>query len=98
MEVKDFVGKIVVSPSTKKKYILTAITSPEIRAKTVELNSCGYPSHYVWKTINSDPFADGRLVFEDESLGKKFKEVYDQYCHSKDAYLEEYGYWMRCGY
>jgi hypothetical protein len=95
MNKKDYIGKVVISTKTKTRYILTEITSPEIRAKTIELNSSGYPSHYVWKTINGDPFSNGYLIFEDETLNEKFKKTYDEYCHSEDAYWEEYGYWMR---
>ena len=94
MTLNDFIGKVVISTQTKRRYILTEITAPEIRAKTIELNH-GSPSHYAWKTINGDPFTNKYLVFEDEILNEKFKKSYDEYCHSEDAYWEEYGYWMR---
>ena len=95
MEIKDFIGKVVVSTKTKTRYILTGVTSPEISAKTVDVNSSGYPSNYVWETINGDPFTNGYLVFEDATLNEPFKKAYNEYCRSEDARLEEWIYWMR---
>ena len=74
---------------------MTKITSPLIWVKTVKLNEYGCPSHYQFQTINGDPFTNGVLVFEDASLSEPFKKVYGEYCRSKDAYWEDYGYWMR---
>ena len=65
MDFKEFIGKVVVSTQTKTRYILTEITSPEIRARTIEPNTSGYPSHYAWESINGDPFRNGYLTFED---------------------------------
>ena len=95
MEIKEFIGKIVVSASTKERYILTKITSPYIEVKTEKLNEYGGRSCYRFETINGDPFERGVLIFEDASLAVPFKNAYYEYCHSKDAYWEEYGYWMR---
>ena len=95
MDFKNFIGKAIISTSTKTRYILTKVTAPEICAKTEKPNSSGYPSHYVWETINGDPFTNGHLVFENSSLNEPFKKAYEEYCRSQDAYWEEYGYWMR---
>lgn len=93
--IKDFIGKVVIGTESKTRYVLTKVTSPYIEVKTEKLNEYGCPSHYQFETINGDPFTNGVLVFEDVSLTEPFKKVYNEYCHSKDAYWEEYGYWMR---
>ena len=95
MVLKDFIGKVVVSTISKRRFVLTKITSPEIRARTEKPNSNGIHENYSWPTINGDPFINGKLVFEDETLNEPFKKVYEEYCHSQDAYWEEYGYWLR---
>ena len=95
MNIKDFLGKVVFSSKTKTRYILTEITASYIVAKKENNNSSGHPSHYMWKTINGDPITNGTLVFEDSSFIEPFKKAYMDYCHSQDAYWEEYGYWMR---
>ena len=94
MELKDFIGKVVVSTSTKKRYVLTAITAPEIKVRTEKPNRMGYYEHYCWETINSDPITSGILVFEDASLTEPFKEAYEAYSHTEDARWENYGYWL----
>ena len=95
MEIKDFIGKIVINTKTKERYLLTEVTSPYIEVKTEKLNEYGCRSCYRFETINGDPFTDGVLVFENASLAEPFKKSYYEYCHSEDAYWEEYGYWMR---
>ena len=95
MEIKEFIGKIVMNIMTKERCVLTRVTSPYIEVKTVKLNEYGCPSCYRFETINGDPFERGVLIFEDVSLAVPFKNAYYEYCHSKDTYWEEYGYWMR---
>ena len=95
MELKEFVGKVVIRASDGKRLFITKITSPEIKAQTVEKDGRGQYCCYVWPTINGDPFTNGFLAFEDASLTEPFKEAYDAYCRTKDAYWEEYGYWLR---
>ena len=95
MEIKEFIGKIVINAKTKERYILSSVTSPCIEVKTVKLNECGCPSCYRFETINGDPFERGVLIFEDVSLAAPFKKAYEEYSHSEDARWEEYGYWMR---
>lgn len=95
MELKEFIGKVVISTKTKQKFYLKKITSPEIGVVTMTPDNDGHYTHYIWKTINGDPFSNGSLVFEDASLLEPFRKAYDAYCRSKDAYWEEYGYWMR---
>ncbi len=95
MELKDFIGKTVIRTSDKKRFFITSITSPEIKAQTVKPEANGHHYCYCWKTINGDPFTNGKLVFEDTGLLEPFKKAYSAYCRTKDAYWEEYGYWMR---
>ena len=95
MELKDFIGKIVIRASDKKRLFITEITAPKIQAQTVEKDSFGHHTCYGWETINGDPTTNGYLIFEDESLTEPFKKAYDAYCRTEDAYWENYGYWMR---
>ena len=95
MELEQFIGKIVISTSTKKRYIIDKITSPYVGVRSEKPDSGGYPSHYRFDCINGDPITNGSLVFEDQSLTEHFKAAYNSYCHSKDAYYEEAGFWMR---
>ena len=95
MELKEFIGKIVIRASDKKRLFITEITAPKIQAQTVEKDSFGHHTCYGWETINGDPITNGYLVFEDESLTEPFKKAYDAYCRTEDAYWENYGYYMR---
>ncbi len=95
MEIKDFIGKTVIRASDKKRLFITAITSPEIKAQTVEPEANGHHFCYCWKTINGDPISNGYLVFEDARLLEPFKKAYSAYCRTKDAFWEEYGFWLR---
>ena len=95
MELKSFIGKIVISANSKTRYVLTEITAPKITVRTEKPDQCGYYSTYYWETINGDPISNGYLVFEEQSLTEPFKEAYEKYSRSKDAYYEEIGYWMR---
>jgi hypothetical protein len=95
MTIKDFIGKIVISAKTKRRYTIYEITSPYIIVKSEKPDSSGYHSHYRFDCINGDPITNGDLIFEDEALVESFKRTYNDYCHSKDAYYEEIGFWMR---
>ena len=98
MVLKDFIDKVVISTDTRERYLLTKIHSSYIQVRTEKPGSSGYPSHDVWETINGDPFKRGLLVFEDESLAKPFRELYDEYTRTEDAYWESYGYWLHKSY
>lgn len=91
MELKDFIGKVVVSNYTKRKFKISNITAPTIEAYCIDPNERGC---YSWPTISGDPFTNGDLAFEDETLLEPFKAAYNAYCRTEDAYWEEYGYWM----
>ena len=95
MELKQFIGKIVISTSTKNRYRLHRITAPYIEVASEQPNSSGYPSHYRFDCVNGDPITNGNLVFEDQSLSEPFKKAYSAYCRSMDGYWEDYGYRMR---
>lgn len=95
MELKDFVGKVVVSAKTKRRFYLKEITAPKIGVVTIAPDSRGLYTRYWWGTINGDPFSTGALVFEDAALLEPFKAAYTAYCRTEEAYWEEYGYWMR---
>ena len=95
MELKDFIGKVVINVESKKRYVLQKITSPCIEVTAAETDGRGYRASYSWPTINGDPISTGVLVFEDASLTELFKAAYAAYCHTRDAYYEEMGYWLR---
>ena len=95
MELKDFIGKVVISTTSNVRYVLTEITAPEIAVRTEKPNDRGGYSCYCWETINGDPISRGCLKFEDESLTGPFKAAYSTYCRTQDAYWETYGYYMR---
>jgi len=95
MELKDFIGKVVVAPHNGERFLIDAITAAEIRVATVKLGSYGQPRHYAYETINGDPFSRGTLVFEDASFLEPFKAAYDAYCRTEDAYWETYEYYMQ---
>ena len=95
MELKDFIGKVVISVKSGRRFELSSITAPEIEARTEKPDRFGHHACYCWETINGDPISNGILVFEDESLTEPFKKAYDAYCRTEDAYWENYGYWMR---
>ena len=95
MELKDFIGKVVVSAASGRRFILKEITAPEIGVVSVEPNAQGYRINYAYRTTNSDPFTDGILLFEDASLLEPFQAAYNAYCRTEDAYWEIYEYYMR---
>ena len=92
MEFRKYIGKVVVSTTTQKRYVLTKVTAAEICVETTEVNSSGYTEHYLWETFNGDPFAIGQLVFEDESLNEPFKQEYAAYTKSEKGRWESYHY------
>ena len=94
MELKDFIGKVVISTDTKKRFILSEITAPKISARAEQLNSLGYPSYYFWETIHGDPISRGILIFEDAALTEPFKAAFETYSRTEDARWERYFYWM----
>ena len=95
MKVHDFIGEVVTSPRTNKRYVLTEITSPYITAREEKPDSNGCYKHYRFDTINGDPITNGSLTFENSALNEMFIKTFDEYSRSRDAYWEEYGYWMR---
>ena len=95
MELKDFIGKVVICAATKQRFVLRRITSPCIEVTATENDARGYCASYSWPTINGDPISTGALIFEDASLTEPFKVAYSAHCHTRDAYYEEIGYWMR---
>ena len=95
MKIKDFIGKVVIGTASKRRYVITEITSPYITARVEKPDSGGHYTFYRWGTINGDPITNGTLVFENGALNESFKRAFDEYSRTEDAYWEEYGYWMR---
>lgn len=95
MDLKEFIGKVVIKENTKTRFFLREITAPCIGITSVEPERNGYHISYSYRTINGDPFSLGYLRFEDPSLQEQFVAAYDAYCRTEDAYWEDYEYWMR---
>ena len=95
MELKSFVGKVVISAEPKRRYVIRRITAFSIEGSAVEKDARGYHASYCWSTINGDPISNGVLTFEDTALTEPFKKAYEAYSHTEDAYWENVGYWMR---
>ncbi len=95
VELHAFVGQVVISSATHRRFLFNKITAPEICVVTEVPGTSGYPEHYVFSTINGDPISTGVLVFENRALTEPFKEAFEAYGHTQDAYWENYGYWMR---
>jgi hypothetical protein len=95
VELCSFVDKVVISSVTNRRFLIKKITAPEIHVVTEVPGTSGYPEHYVYGTINGDPISAGLLVFENQALTEPFKEAFEAYSHTQDAYWENYGYWMR---
>lgn len=97
MELKDFIGKVVVGVPSNKRYILSKITAAWIVAREEKGDAQGHCASYRWDTVNGDPISTGALVFEDAALTEPFKAAYDAHSHTEEAYWENYEYWMRRG-
>lgn len=95
MELKDFIGKVVIGTAPKRRYVLRRITAPCIEASTVDKDAQGNCASYAWLCIDGDPISNGVLLFEDESLTEPFKQAFEAYSNTEAAYWENYGYWMR---
>ena len=95
MELKNFIGKVVISMATKRRYLLTQITAPYIVATVEQADVCGNRASYHWDAVNGDPISTGALVFEETALKKPFQVAYEAYCRSQEGRWEEYGYWLR---
>lgn len=91
INIQDFIGKTVINAQSRKRYVLSEITSPYIAVKDADGRS------YRYLTVNGDPIKNVVLVFEDAALTEPFKAAYEAYCNTKAAYFEEVGYWMRQG-
>ena len=94
MELKDFIGKVVIGTKTNTRYVLTKIHAAYITVGTVKLNVYGTRDSYLFKTENGDPFSNGVLRFEDGALADLFKQAYNEYCHSEYGRAEAYLYWV----
>ena len=93
MELKDFIGKVVIGKENRWRYTLYRIDAVEIAAQALPPHS----GCYVWRT-GTGPYdnaiARGTLEFEDPSLYEPFKALYESYIHSEAGRLESYTYYM----
>ena len=97
MKIRDFIGKVVISSGSGRRYVLKEITSPEIKVWAEHPNERGHRECYSFRTVNGDPISRGALIFEDASLTEAFKAAYSAHCQTRDAYYEEMEYWMHRG-
>ena len=90
MNINEFVGKVVVSTESKRRFVLTNITAIEITAREENLNERGVYDTYSWGTANSNPVSRGQLVFEDTSLTEAFIKAFETYSNSAKGRWERY--------
>ena len=95
MELKNFIGKTVISTNSNKRYMISKINSPYIAVLDETPDARGNRACYHFTTINGDPFSRGTLIFEDSSLKAPFIAAYDAYCRTQTARYEEMHYWSR---
>ena len=95
MELNKFIGKVVISTASKRRYVLCRITAPYFVVTVEQGDAQGHCASYRWDTVNGDPISTGALVFEDAALTEPFKAAYDAHSHTEEAYWENYEYWMR---
>ena len=88
--MNEFVGKVVVSTESKKRFVLTSITAVEMTARAEKLNDRGFYDTCSWSTVNSNPVSQGKLVFEDASLTEAFIKAFEAYCNSAEGRWEQY--------
>ena len=96
MELKKFIGKVVQSIISKRRFVLTEITATVIRARGEKPNSRGRYDNYSWDTINGNPFSLGHLVFEEASLTEAFIKAFENYCNSLKGRWERYEHFYMC--
>lgn len=95
MELNSFIGKVVISTKTKKRFVLYRISAPSIVVQEEKPDEKGLRRWFSFETANGDPFANELLVFEDASLTEPFIKAYSAHCNSEDGRWEEFEYWMR---
>ena len=95
MELKEFIGQVVFTRDSKRRFLIKEITAPEICIVSEKPGISGYPEHYAYQTINGDPITNGSLVFENPALKEPFIEAFEAYSHTEDARCERYFYWLQ---
>lgn len=98
MNIKEFVGKEVVSKESGKRYILVKIDGAGISARENRPNQYGNYATYCWKTGTApcdNAIAKGTLIFVDQSLKELFCEAYEIYQHTEGKYDQYLYYSMK---
>jgi hypothetical protein len=95
MELNKFIGKVVISTASKRRYVLCRIAAPYFVVTAEQGDAQGNCASYRWDTVNGDPISTGALMFEEAALKKPFQVAYEAYCRSQEGRWEEYGYWLR---
>jgi hypothetical protein len=96
MEIKDFIGKEVMSTNSKQHYIIEKIDGTFISARATKPSENGTYAHYRWMTGTApydNAIVAGELVFIDETLFEPFKEIYEEY-RMTDGRYDAYFYNM----
>lgn len=99
MDIKEFIGKEVVSMESGKRYILVKIDGVEISAREKIPNQYGNYATYCWKTGTApydNVIAKGTLIFVEQSLQEPFCEAYEIYQHTEGKYDQYCYYSMKC--
>ena len=94
MKIDDFVGKYVIFKERNERCKIYEITVP-----IIEFALLGEDEEilkvYRYSTLEGDPFSNGDMVFEDETLLEPFKAAFEEYCQSAEGHKTEYDYWSR---
>ena len=96
MELKDFLGKVVIHAQTKRRYALDAVDGAFISVREEKASANGTYAHYRWRTgtlPDDHAIANGTLVFEDVALTQPFLRAYRSYCNGAGK-LDGYDYYM----
>ena len=88
--LNDFIGKVVVSTISKRRFVLSSITAIEIRARAEKPNPNGTNDNYSWQTLCTNPFSNGHLVFEEAFLTEAFIKAFEEYRNSAKGRWEIY--------
>jgi hypothetical protein len=98
MNIKEFIGKEVISRELRKKYVITEIDGVAIVTREEKPNQYGTYATYSWKTGTApydNAIANGTLDFVDQTLKEPFREAYETYLHTDGRYDQYFYYSMK---
>ena len=76
MELKEFIGKVVICRKTNRKYTIREITAPEFVVQDINKNAYGTYSTYCYENQNGDY---GQWTFY-QTAGGRYAATLLAYC------------------